>query len=176
MKMGIPEMNDPSRDAAGASWEHEIASLLTELSQVQEHLLDHLGVKRELLARGDAEGLSMQHELELALTGRLQACHERRGRLLAEAAREGLPSTSLAQLSDALGDGERHAVLPMLAKASNQARLLRHHSLTNWVLAQQNLLHLSYLIEILVSGGKLRPTYGKEGADSGSGVLVDHAA
>jgi hypothetical protein len=157
-------------------WDDEIASLLTELSDVQQETLDHLAEKRELLAKGDTAGLAIHHDREAALIGRLEACHQRRARLLAEASKDGLPSGSLTQLSANLPEDERHRVLPILAKASNQARLLRHHSLTNWVLTQRNLLHVSYLIEILVCGGKLRPTYGKADGDGGSGVLVDRAA
>jgi hypothetical protein len=158
------------------SWDDEIAALLTELSDVQQQLLDHLAQKRELLAQGDAEGLTRQQAPEAALIGRLDACHQRRRSLLSQAASEGRPAASLSQLSAALpGDGHDR-LAPILSRTSQQGRLLRHHSLTNWVLAQRNLIHLSYLIEILVSGGKLRPTYGKGGPDSENGVLVDRAA
>ena len=169
-------MTKPVTPSAEAHWDGEIASLLADLSDVQQDLLDHLGEKRNLLAKGDTAGLAEHHDREVALIGRLETCHQRRARLLEEAARDGLPAGNLSQLSSALPGDERHRVLPILTKASNQARLLRHHSVTNWVLAQRNLLHVSYLIEILISGGKLRPTYGKGDAESGSGVLVDHAA
>lgn len=173
---GDLKMDDSARQSAATSWDEEIALLLEELSSVQQETLDHLGEKRELLATGDTEGLNRHHDREVALIDRLQSCHDRRGRLLAEAAREGLPAGSLSQLSAALPGEERQRVLPILSRASSQAQLLRHHSLTNWVLAQRNLLHVSYLIEILVSGGRLQPTYGKGDAASGSGVLVDRAA
>jgi hypothetical protein len=169
-------MNDLVATSAETHWDGEIASLLCDLSDVQQELLDHLGEKRDLLATGDSDGLARHHDREVTLIARLEDCHLRRSRLLEGAAREGLPAASLSQLSSSLPGDERHRVLPILTKASNQARLLRHHSLTNWVLAQRNLLHVSYLIEILISGGKLRPTYGKGDAESGSGTLMDHAA
>ena len=47
-------------------------------------------------------------------------------------------------------------------------RLLQHHSLTNWVLVQRTLIHLSQVLEIIATGGRLKPTYGKDdSADSG---------
>ena len=41
-------------------------------------------------------------------------------------------------------------------------RLLQHQSLTNWVLAQKALLHVAQMLEIIATGGRLKPTYGKD--------------
>jgi hypothetical protein len=53
---------------------------------------------------------------------------------------------------------------------------LQHQSLTNWVLVQRTLLHLSQLIEIIATGGRLKPTYGKGSDHQAGGALVDRAA
>jgi hypothetical protein len=39
-------------------------------------------------------------------------------------------------------------------------RVLQHHSLANWVLAQRRLLHVAQSLEIIATGGRMRPTYG----------------
>jgi hypothetical protein len=55
-------------------------------------------------------------------------------------------------------------------------RLLQHHSLTNWVLAQRSLLHITQLLEIVATGGRLQPTYGKGASSHARGALVDQEA
>jgi hypothetical protein len=54
--------------------------------------------------------------------------------------------------------------------------LLRHQSLVNWVLVQRHLIYLSQLLEIIATGGRLEPTYEKEGTLSAHGGLVDSEA
>jgi hypothetical protein len=63
-----------------------------------------------------------------------------------------------------------------IREATNRTRLLQHQSLTNWVLVQRSLLHLSQLIEIIATGGRLKPTYGNGSDRQSSGALVDRAA
>ena len=59
--------------------------------------------------------------------------------------------------------------------ASAKMLLLRHQSLTNWVLAQRALVHLSQMIEIIATGGRMQPTYGNGAPSFATGNLVDHA-
>jgi hypothetical protein len=63
-----------------------------------------------------------------------------------------------------------------LRQASHRARLLQHHSLVNWVLVQKTLIHLSQLLEIIATGGRLQPTYQRDGTVQATGALVDRAA
>ena len=98
---------------------------------------------------------------EAELVGRLQACHERRLALLAPRPAKGLPSANLTSLAAALPSEQRQHLTPQLREASARIRLLQHHSLTNWVLVQRTLLHLAQLLEIIATGGRLKPTYGK---------------
>lgn len=158
-----------------ARWDEEITSLLADLSDVQQEILDHLAEKRELLCKGDLDGLSGQQDREAGLVARLEACHRRRQDLLERAREDGRRAGSLQQLSSTLDAADRQRISPSLTKAASRARLLRHHSLTNWVLAQRHLIHVSYLIEILATGGKPRPTYGKGSSAHDSGALVDQA-
>jgi hypothetical protein len=113
---------------------------------------------------------------ELDLTARLERCHERRAELLAQAAGDGLPSDSLRALGSALSKSERKPLDDSIREAAARSRLLQHHSLTNWVLTQRTLLHLAQLLEIIGTGGRTSPTYGKGEPRGASGALMDHAA
>jgi hypothetical protein len=158
-------------------WETELANLLAELSATQDELLKFLVEKRGRLAAGDITGLAALQGRENALGARLQQCHERRNELLTAASAEGLPSENLRTLtSAALPKSQRQQLDAGMRQAAAQARLLQHHSLTNWVLTQRTLLYLSQLLEIIGTGGRENPTYGKSEARGARGALVDQAA
>jgi hypothetical protein len=157
-------------------WETDIASLLEDLSDVQGALLRTLTEKRQLLSSANHEGLAAMSIREQALLERLQACHQRRQELLARAEAEGLPSDSIGSLSGRLPPEQRGRVQASIREAAHRSRLLQHHSLTNWVLVQRSLLHLSQLIEIIATGGRPEPTYGNGADRQASGALVDRAA
>ncbi len=158
------------------AWESELASFLTELSAVQDESLEILTTKRELLVAADVDGLAEVTRREQGLIERLQGCLERRAKLLERAGREGLPSESIRSLAAALPDGEKKELTDQLNEATGRTRLLRHHSLTNWVLVQRTLIHLSQMLEIIATGGRLEPTYGQEESVDARGALVDRAA
>jgi hypothetical protein len=158
------------------TWEAEIGSLLSELADVQSELLETLHEKRRILASNDHEGLTAMAVREQALVERLQSCHERRQQLLNRASEEGLPSDSIRSLSSHLPVGSRGRMQASIREAADRSRLLQHQSLTNWVLVQRTLLHLSQMIEIIATGGRPRPTYGKGSDRAQSGALVDRAA
>ena len=155
--------------------ETDIAGLLTELADVQTSLLNVLGQKRQLIASGDHVALSGMAGREQTLIDRLQACLDRRGELLSQAEADGLPADSIQSLSETLSDGPKNRVKANISEAVNRSRLLQHQSLTNWVLVQRSLLHLSQLIEIIATGGRLQPTYGNGSNRQTSGALVDRA-
>ena len=159
-----------------SAWESELASFLTELSAVQDESLEILTQKRELLVAADVDGLAEVTRREQGLIERLQGCLERRAKLLERAGQEGLPSESIRSLAAALPDGEKKELTDQLNEATGRTRLLRHHSLTNWVLVQRTLIHLSQMLEIIATGGRLQPTYGEGQPAGASGALVDRAA
>jgi len=157
--------------------EEQVAGLLTELSAVQDELLELLSQKRKLLAEGDGDAMTAMQLREQQLVDRLQACHDRRGALLEAASREGFPATSIRALTAALPAARHKGLSLQVREASGRSRLLQHQCLTNWMLAQRSLIHLSQLLEIIATGGRQRPTYGKESsATGGSGSLLDGAA
>jgi hypothetical protein len=158
------------------NYETEIAALLAELADVQSALLGVLSEKRELLVRGDVDALAAIGPREHELAERLQACHERRQQLLARADAEGLPADSIESLSHHLPASSRERVQASIHEAASRSKILRHQSLTNWVVVQRSLLHLSQLIEIIATGGRPKPTYDKGPDHTAGGALVDQAA
>lgn len=157
------------------AWDQQIASLLGELSAVQEDLLALLSQKRELIAKRDIPMLSAMQPEEKRLTQRLAECHANRQAMLAAASEQGLPGDSVKSLAAALPKTQRLRVTGDIESTRQRARLLQHQSLTNWVLVQRSLLHLSQMIEIIATGGKQRPTYGDSATANVGGALVDRA-
>ncbi|MEX0936357.1 MAG: flagellar export chaperone FlgN [Pirellulales bacterium] len=156
-------------------WESDLAQLLESLSQVQEELLKLLNEKRQLLVRADMQALAALEPRERELLERLEECHAQRQSLLARAEQEGLPSDSIRSLSTAVGGDASRPLASQIHEAQARSRLLHHHSLTNWVLVQRTLIHLSQMLEIIATGGRARPTYEKGKSAAVSGSLMDHA-
>ncbi len=158
------------------NYETEIGGLLGDLAEVQTALLGTLSEKRSLLAAGNHEALAAMAGREQELATRLQACHERRQALLSRAADEGEPADSIQALSERLPTAGRNRVQASIRETAHRTKLLQHQSLANWVLVQRSLLHLSQLLEIIATGGRTKPTYGKGSDGAASGALVDRAA
>jgi len=157
-------------------WETEIAALLDELSSVQDELLSVLALKREQLVAGDLSTLDETQAREVQLAMRLMHCQERRADILAAARKAGLASDSLGKLASAASERNRGKLGERARAASARMRLLRNESITNWVLAQRSLLHVSQLVEIIATGGRLQPTYGEGESVHSRGSLVNHEA
>ncbi|MEM6331117.1 MAG: flagellar export chaperone FlgN, partial [Planctomycetota bacterium] len=131
--------------------------------------------KRDQIVARDSAALQALQPEEARLSERLMHCHQRRQQLLHAAGRHGLPSDSLQSLSASLPRAERSPLQPEITAARRRSRLLQHQSLTNWVLVQRTLLHLSQMIEIIATGGKKQPTYGGSADQQRGGVIVDQA-
>ncbi|QDU30847.1 FlgN protein [Anatilimnocola aggregata] len=166
--------------ATKVDWEAEISQLLAELSGVQAELLAVLGEKRQRLAAVEIGSMSELQVREQALCDRLQACHTRREELLAAAKQQGLPADSMTSLAKAAvgttSTSQRDKLRKDLANSASRMRLLQAQSLTNWVVAQRSLLHVSQLLEIIATGGRLQPTYGVGEGVHNRGGMVDHEA
>lgn len=166
----------PSPGTAELSWEDRIAELLGELSQVQSDLLQVLGAKSGAMASGDHEVLHHCTTREVELLARLEACHEHRQRLLEAARQEGLPADSVEHLASSIEGPRRHELRQEVTDTRRRMRLLQHQCLTNWVVTQRNLIHLSQMIEIVATGGRMQSTYGGETPQSASAGFVDQQA
>jgi hypothetical protein len=157
-------------------WETEIAALLDELSSVQDELLAVLALKREQLVAGDLTSLAEIQIREEQLAERLKRCQEQRSDLLAAARKAGLAGDSLGKLVGVASGRNCSKLGEQVNAASARMRLLRNESITNWVLAQRALLHVSQLVEIIATGGRLQPTYGEGESVHSRGSLVNHEA
>ncbi|NMC19030.1 MAG: flagellar protein FlgN [Thermogutta sp.] len=143
-----------------SNWDTQLASMLNELSDLQRHSLDVLERKRRALATADMEGLARTTEEEGRIVERLQSFVARREALLEQAQREGLPCRGIRELATAVG-GTGTAQRRQLLEAAGRARLLQIQALTNWMLTQKAVIHLSQLLEIIATGGRPKPTYDK---------------
>jgi flagellar biosynthesis/type III secretory pathway chaperone len=159
--------------ATELSLDAELASLLERLSTVQQELLALLAEKRQLILRRDHASLAALAERERDLAERLQACQRDRQRLLSQADASGLPGGTLADLAAAMPSSNR--LERPVTEARDRARLIRHECLSQWVVFQRSVLHLSQLLEIIATGGRLQPTYGQGAASSCGGALIDQA-
>ncbi|HVX15073.1 MAG TPA: flagellar protein FlgN [Pirellulales bacterium] len=157
-------------------WERDITALLNELSATQSDLLSLLDEKRRHIVARDPAALAEMAPREEQIVARLQACQTHRRELLERAANQRLPSDSIHSLSKILPQPARTEMAVQVEEAKRRFRLLNHQSLANWVLIQRSLLHLSQLLEILATGGRKSPTYGKVDKLRSSGSLVDQAA
>ena len=157
------------------NWESEIASLLGQLSGTQQRLLKLLENKRELLMKRDHMGLRELAPKEQQLCEELQACHERRKDLLEKAEQAGLPSDSMQSLAGTLPKDAKQNLKKTFTESKEQSHLLRHQSISQWVVVQRTLLHLSQMLEIVATGGQGQSTYGREGTSAPSGRLMDQA-
>jgi hypothetical protein len=159
-----------------AVWESEFAGFLTRLSTVQEKTLDVLVRKEKMLAHADLAGLAALTNEEEELVAGLQECLRQREDLLERARREGHQAKDLRSLATTLTGRAPSRIKEQMRRASHRSRLLQHHSLVNWVLVQKTLIHLSQLLEIIATGGKLQPTYHKDSPAPVGGALMDRAA
>jgi hypothetical protein len=165
-----------STESAAIDWEADIAAFLDELSGTQSELLALLVEKREKLVHFDSAGLQAIAPREEQLMGRLQGCLDRRAELLDRAGSEGRPNNNLRTLASSLTATRAYPLARQIHQASSESRILQHQSITNWVLVQRTLIHLSQMLEIIATGGRPQPTYGKGDAAHSGGSLVDQAA
>ena len=135
-----------------------------------------LGEKREALIRSDVAQLAELQLREERLASRLTECQDRRTALLGAAKQQGRPSDSLAKVAKTAGDGKNRKLGERVKETAARMRLLQHQSLANWVLAQRSLLHVSQLIEIIATGGRMQPTYGDKESVHARGSLVNQQA
>ncbi len=158
------------------TWETEVAQLLTELSAAQDELFAVLARKRTLLIESDHAGLAAMLPQEEQLLEKMKACAAKREELLARARKEGLPSQNISSLSKALPTAKQGDLPERITEANARTRLLQNQSITNWIVIQRTLFHLSQMLEIIATNGRLQPTYGEGELVNATGSLVDRAA
>lgn len=157
------------------AWDSEIAEMLGELSATQDELFAVLREKRERLAKGTTDGLDAAQHREQRVLERLEHCRQKRSELLEKAGDRGLASDSIRSLAASLPAEKQGDLGERVKTTANRMQLLRHQSIANWVLAQRALVHLSQMIEIIATGGRLQPTYGEGASSLATGNLIDQA-
>lgn len=157
-------------------WDQEIGELLHELTTVQTEMLAVLNAKREAVGRGDLTAVEELRPRTEELIQRLQTCHDRRAQLLQRAANQGLPSKDITTLVSRVPGPPRDKLRKQVKESASRMRLLQQQSLANWVLAQRSLLHISQMLEIIATGGRLLTTYGRSETSVAGGTLVDQEA
>jgi hypothetical protein len=95
---------------------------------------------------------------------------------LAAAKCAGRPGETLAKLATRTSGGKTSKLGGRVKETAARMRILQHQSLANWVLAQRSLLHVSQLLEIIATGGRLQPTYGDKESVHARGSLVNQEA
>jgi len=154
-------------------WEQDLSQLLEDLTSIQDEILQSLQTKRQLIMDQDLVALEAHQAHEEQLGQKLAECHERRSQMLLSAQQEGLPSSNLESLSKHIGRDKSESLPKRVKDASQRMRLIQHSSLTNWVVTQRTLLHLSQLLEFIGTNGRLKATYGESNADTSGGALID---
>jgi hypothetical protein len=82
----------------------------------------------------------------------------------------------MAKLASKVSPAKSGGLGERVKQTAARLRLLQHHSFANWVLAQRSLLHVSQLLEIIATGGRMQPTYGDKESVHARGSLVNHEA
>jgi hypothetical protein len=82
----------------------------------------------------------------------------------------------VAKLANKTAPGKHSKLGSRVKETTARMRLLQHNALANWVLAQRSLLHVSQLLEIIATGGRIQPTYGDRESVHGCGSLVNQEA
>jgi len=170
-------MTAPTQDQAEQML-GDVGSLLQDLTEVQTSLLSVLQQKREAMASGEIQQLSELQPIEEEINGRLKACFERRSEILQHGQTQGVDALTLAEMTNQLSgqtDSNIGNLEAQFQESRDRIRELQLEHLTNWVIAQKSLLHVSQILEIVATGGKIKPTYGKDDFCA-RGALVDHEA
>lgn len=151
----MPSVNDSQ------SIESMIADLLEDISNAQQEMLDHLNQKFSALKQRDVKALEAIQTDEEQLLRRLENCQTRRDELIKFANQNELSGNDLTEIAQSLPAEQSSEIKQKIGETHRQTKLLKHQGLTNWILAQRSLVHVTQILEIIATGGRMRPTYEK---------------
>ena len=143
------------------SIELDIAALLEDISSAQQDMLDHLDQKFTALKHRDVTALQDLQKHEEDLLRKLSQCQNRRLELIDNANENEHKGKTLAEITQSLSSENSLNLTQKIKQTEHQNKLLKHQGLTNWILAQRSLVHVTQILEIIATGGKMRPTYEK---------------
>lgn len=157
-------------------WEDELTELLDDLLETQQEMLKLLDSKRKAMTKRDLDEIQKLQPQEEELCQRLLDCQQRRSDMLEVAQKAQIPVSNLSKLSQSVLPQTQQGIPNKVKEANNRSIQLKHQSLTNWIIAQRNLLHVSQLLEIIANGGNKAPTYGGSGESAPNGFVLDQEA
>ncbi len=157
--------------------EQDILQFLNKLSAVQERTMSVLSRKQELLVKPNREELARIAVEENEVLGLLKQCLDRREEILAAAREQGHAVESIQSLCQKILP-PRSECLRLAEESARRSRLIQFQSLTNWVMTQKSIIHLSQMLEIVATRGQGKTTYHRqnEKETSSSGGFVDRVA
>ena len=157
--------------------ENDIFQFLNQLAPTQEQTLAVLSRKQALLVKPDRDGLAEIAVEEQTVLDLLKQCLTRREEILADARQQGHAVESIQALCQRILPPHSEC-LRLVEDATRRSRLIQSQSLTNWVMTQKSIVHLSQMLEIIETRGQGKPTYHRQGEkESGSpGGFIDRAA
>jgi hypothetical protein len=155
----------------------EILQFLRSLEATQEELAALFDRKRAALCAAQPQELIRLASVETELTERLQKLLLRRGRILQQAHKAGLASSSLETLLAQLDDNQTRELQPTVARARRRSHDLRRESWVQWVITHRACSHYSGLLEIIANCGEKQPTYSRnQRTDVQGGAILDASA
>lgn len=167
---------DQYQPGQSIDWEDELTDLLDDLLETQKEMLQLLDSKRAAMTTRNLEQIEGLQPQEESLCQRLLECQQRRADMLEVARQAQLPDGNLQVLSETVTKEITSQIPKKIKEANNRSIQLKHQSLTNWIIAQRNLLHVSQLLEIIATGGGKTPTYGGSGDSAPNGFVLDQEA
>jgi hypothetical protein len=154
----------------------ELLSYLEQLTEMQDELLALLIEKREAISSRELSRLKDLAGQELAVQEKMAGLQSQRTKMIEAACQRGVSCKSLEELAVAKDPSGAVGLTTQVEASKHRMRLLQHETLTNWVVEQKSLLHISRMLEIIACGGRLQPTYGKGAESHRRGSLVDREA
>jgi|GEM_PF-5973772 len=158
--------------------EKQFDTLMDDILDVQSDLFAAISEKRKALIETDIDAITALIAREETLAGKLNECSERREVLLKIAKKVGVKAASVRAVVSSLPSKNRASLEAKIGKIERQAKMLKSQNLTNLLVIQKTLLHLSKMVEIIATGSPEKTIYsnGQSGSTSDcSGKLVDHA-
>ncbi|MDR1385872.1 MAG: flagellar protein FlgN [Planctomycetaceae bacterium] len=160
-------------------WQHQLSKFLKSLLSAQQETITLLERKQSLFAANDLTAIETMIPQERQAAETLQQCLAERQKLLQDAAAEGLPSESVGMLARAVVPDQDEEFWRIFRTTQYQSSLLRQHNITNWVVTQRGLLHISQMLDIIAARGQPRPTYTRnhsKNIGTTGGSLMDRKA
>ena len=160
-------------------WQTELIAFLEQLQAAQNEIMALADKKRQLFGNNDMVAIANMVADEQSGVVKMRECLAKREKLLQYAAAEGLPSESIEVLAKEVVPKSNEEFYRLFRSTQYQTRLLQRHNLTNWIIAQRSVLHVSQMLEIIATRGLKKSTYTRKhvkNIGTSGGSIVDKNA